>query len=185
MRPDTITISSRIDTKAFRRFAVFDTLIRQKRYRSPAIFAGIMLVFACICYLMNGRAEQAVLLGNVLLCIGIVLPVVYFGTFYFSVNSQAKKMKLEPPRHVYTVTMTDDEEGISIVTPTGEGGTLRVKWANLHMAYRVAGCIYFFISPRQAFLFPDDQANVTPDELWDFLKEKMPEEKLSDRRKAK
>lgn len=185
MRPDVITISSRIDTKTFRKFAIFDTITRQKRYRSPVIFMGIMLVFACICYVMNGRVEQAALLGNVLLGIGVILPVVYFGTFYFSVNSQAKKMKLEPPKHVYTVTMTDAAEGISIVTPTGEGGTLRVKWANLFMVYRVDGCIYFFISPRQAFLFPDDQANVTPDELWEFLKENMPAEKLVDRRKSR
>lgn len=187
MRPDTITISSRIDTKTFRKFAIFDTLIRQKRYRSPVIFAGIMLVFACICYIMNGRAEQAVLLGNVLLSIGIILPTVYFGTFFFSVNSQAKKMKLDPPKHVYTITMalTDEEEGISIVTPTGEGGTLRVKWENVHMAYRVEDCIYFFISPRQAFLLPDGQANVTPDELWDYLGRFIPIYNLVDRRKKR
>lgn len=184
MRPETITVSSRVDTKTFRNFAVFDTLIRQKRYRSPVIFTGIMLVFACICYFMNGRAEQAVLLGNVLLGIGVILPTVYFGTFFFSVNSQSKKMKLDPPKHVYTVTMTDAEEGISIVTPTGEGGTLRIKWANLFAAYRVKDCIYLFVSPRQAFLLPDNQANVTPDELWDFLGEHVAKEKLTDRRKA-
>lgn len=183
MRPDTITIPSRIDTKTFRRFAVFDTLVRQKRYRSPVIFAGIMLVFACICYLMDGRAEQAALLGSVLLGIGILLPAVYFSTFFFSVNAQAKKMKLEPPKHVYTVTMTDAEDGLTIVTPTGEGGTLRLKWAGLHAAYRVNGCIYLFVSLRQAFLLPDGQANVTPDELWDYLGEKMPEASLHDRRK--
>lgn len=185
MRPDTVTISSRIDTKTFRNFAIFDTLIRQKRYRSPAIFTGIMLFFACICYIMNGRAEQAVLLGNVLLGIGIILPAVYFGTFFFSVNSQSKKMKLDPPKHVYTVTMTEDEEGISIVTPTGEGGTLRVKWNNLHAVYRVKDCIYLFVSPRQAFLLPDNQGNVSPDELWNFLSEHTAKEKLFDRRKEK
>ena len=184
MRPETITISSRIDTKIFRRFAVFDTIIRQKRYRSPVIFAIIMLVFACICYAMNGRAEQSILLGNVLLAIGIALPAVYFGTFFFSINTQAKKMKLEPPKHVYTVSMTGAEEGVSVITPSGEGGTLRVKWSNVHMAYRVNDCIYLFISPRQAFLFPDGQANVTPDELWAFLKEQLPGEKTKDRRKA-
>lgn len=184
MIPETITISSRIDTKAFSRFAVFDTFTRQKRWRQPALFSGIMLVFACICYSMHSRAEQAFLLGHVLLGIGIVLPAVYFGNFFYSLRAQAKKLKLDAPKHVYTVVLTDAADGVTVTTPTKEGGTLRLDWNRLYFAYRVPGCIYLFVSAKQAFLLPDDQANVTPDELWDFIKEKLSSEKWKDCRRS-
>lgn len=183
MLPDTITISSRIDAKTFEKFAIFDTLIRKKGYRSPAIFTGIMLFFACICFSQSGKAQQASLLGFVLLGIGILLPAVYFGNYFYSLKQQAKKLHLSTPKHVYTLTMTDAEDGLTVVTPTGEGGTLRLKWANLFHAYRAEDCIYLFASPVQAFLLPNNQGNVEWDQLWSFLEKKMGGEKLTDRRK--
>ncbi|MDD3251381.1 MAG: YcxB family protein [Lachnospiraceae bacterium] len=178
MTPDSITISSRIDTKLFQDFALFDTFTRQKRYRSPLIFAGIMLVFSCICFAMKNAANQAVLLGGVLLGIGVLLPVFYFGNYFYSIRQQAKKMKLDKPKHVYTVSLTSAADGITIVSPTGEGGTLRQNWSDLFAAYRRKGCIYLFVTPQRAFLLPDGQANATPDELWAFLQSHMPPEKL-------
>lgn len=183
MRPETITISSRIDTAAFQKFAIFETFTLKKRHKLPLIFAVIMLAFAGICFALQGQAEQASLLGSVLAGIGVLLPFFYFWNYFASLRQQAKKLKLEPPKHVYTVSMTAEEDGITIVTPTGEGGTLRVKWVDVDHVYRVDGCIYFFLSARQAFLLPDGQANVTADELWEFLEEQLPDEKLSDRRK--
>lgn len=181
MRPEVITISSKIDTKLFQDFAVFDTFARQKRYRLPIAFAIIMLIFSGICFAMQGRAEQAVLLGAVLGGIGLLLPSFYFLNYFFSIRQQARKMKLDTPKHVYTVSMTSAADGITITTPTGEGGTLRQNWANLFAAYRCKGCIYLFIAPQRAFLLPDHQANVSPDELWAFLQENMPSEKLFNR----
>lgn len=181
MRPDTIVTTSRIDKSLFCHFAVFDAMVLHKRFRSPAIFLGIMGFFACICYTQIGKAEQAALLGNVLLGVGLVLPIVYFGHFYMDLRNQSKKLKLDTPRHVYTLTMTDAPDGITIVTPTGQGGTLRVHWANIFRVYRVKDCIYFYISPRQAFLIPNDQSNVETDELWKFFEEMIPAEKLFNR----
>ena len=98
-------------------------------------------------------------------------------------QNQAKKLKLETPRHVYTISMTTAPDGITIVTPSGEGGTLRLRWEHIYQVYRVKGCIYFYISARQAFLLPEDQSNVETDELWKFLGEMLPAEKVIDRRK--
>lgn len=179
MNSKPITVTSRIDGKTFRDFAVFDILIRQKRWKSPAIFAGIMIFFAVICFTQIGKAEQAGLLGGVLAGIGLILPAVYFGNFFYSIKAQIKKLKLDTPKHVYTVTLTEAEDGITIVTPTGEGGTLRVRWDQLHMVYQAASCIYLFISPRQAFLLPSGQADVSDEALEKFLKEKLPQEKWS------
>lgn len=183
MLPDIITISSRIDTKLFTDFAFFDTLIRQKRLRAPALFSGIFLIFALICFAMNGKAEQAVLLGAVMLAIAIVLPAAYFGMFFLSVRQKAKELKLDQPHLTYTINMTGAADGITINAADNKGGTLRVRWEHVHHAYRTKSCIYFYVSARQAFLLPDNQANVTPDELWDYLKQKLSDSQYSDRRK--
>ena len=97
MRPDTIVTLPEL-TNLFS--AILPYLIlwySAKHFRSPAIFAGIMGVFACICYTQIGKAEQAALLGNVLLAIGLILPAVYFGHFYMDLQAQSKKLKLETP----------------------------------------------------------------------------------------
>ena len=53
---DTITIPVRLDAATFRSFAIFDTLKRQKRWKSPAIFAAILMASAIVCFAMNSRA---------------------------------------------------------------------------------------------------------------------------------
>ncbi len=183
MLPDTITVSSRIDTKIFRNFAVFDTLIRQRRLRLPAQFFASFLVFAAICFAMQGKARQAVLLGAVMLGIAIILPAAYLGMFFLSVSQKARELNLETPRHVYTVSLTSAPDGITINSAIQSTGTLRVRWEQVHHAYRTNNCIYLYISPRQAFLLPDHQSNVSPNELWDFLGKYLSADKLTDRRK--
>lgn len=180
MKSDTIVISSKIDDKLFTSFAFFDTIILQKRLRSPLIFAGIMGIFACICFSLHGRAEQAVLLGSVLLTIGLALPLVYFGTFYRSVQSQVDRMHLKKPQLVYTVYLDGEKDGVVIADPKANSTAFR-SWEDIFGAYRVRGCIYLYVSPRQAFLLPDGQANVSDDELWAFLQKKLPADKLKNR----
>lgn len=80
------------------------------------------------------------------LAIGLILPAVYFGHFYMDLQAQSKKLKLETPKHVYTISMTTAPDGITIVTPSGEGGTLRLRWEHIYQVYRVKDCIYFYIS---------------------------------------
>lgn len=178
----SITIPCRVGPTMFRDFAMFDTLIRQKRLCSPIAFFCIMGFFALICYVFRSHADQAVLMGTVLLGIGILLPAGYLLNFYLSVRAQAKKLKLDPPRLVYTLNFTDAEDGITVTSPNKAEGTLRLNWSNLFGAWRVKGAIYFYASERQAFLLPDGQANVSADALWALLKEKLPAEKLHDRR---
>lgn len=185
--PDTsgetsITIPCRVGPTMFRDFAMFDTLVRQKRLRSPILFFCIMGFFALICYIFRAHADQAVLMGNVLLGIGVVIPAGYLLNFYLSVRAQAKKLKLDPPRLVYTLNFTDAPDGVTVTSPNKSEGTLRLNWSNLFGAWRVKNAIYFYASERQAFLLPDGQASVSADVLWDFLREKLPAEKLHDRR---
>lgn len=183
MNMTTITIPVRLDTGTFRRFAVFDTLKRQKRWKSPAVFSGILLVSAVICFAMNSRADQAMLIGSVLMIIAVGLPAVYFGMFFRSLDAQAKANKLNAARLVYTVKLTGEEDGILVTSAKGECNTAAFSWKTVFAVYRDADCIYLYVSDHQAFLIPDEQADVSPDELWEFLGAHVSAEQMHDCRK--
>lgn len=59
MEQKDIRVQSNIDPKNFRRFALFDTFCRRKRWRGPLLFAAILSAFAAVCFAMQGRKEQA------------------------------------------------------------------------------------------------------------------------------
>ncbi len=186
MKPETIIISSRITTRNFRDFAIFDTLVRQRRFLAPAVFFSIFTTFSIICFAMRGRTQQAELLGGVMLAVALVFPGIYFSSFFRSISRKAEDLKLGTTgRHAYTIHMTDAEDGITITSALQPQGTLRLKWGQLYHAYRTSDCIYLYVSQLQAFLLPDGSANVTPDKLWDYLGQKMTADKLTDRRKRK
>ena len=74
-------IEVNLTEEVFRRFTIFDILRRRKAWRPPVTFAMIMGFSAVICYVMN-HVQGAVLLGNVLMTIGLGMPIVYFSTFF-------------------------------------------------------------------------------------------------------
>lgn len=183
MNIDSIKIPVRLDAPTFRAFAAFDTLKRQKRWKSPALFSGILMAFAIVCFAMNNRANQAVFIGSVLMIIAVGLPAVYFGMFFRSLDTQAKNMKLNASRLVYTVDLTGDGDGVKVTGAAGEQKSMKIHWKDLYGAYRVAGCIYLYVSDRQAFLLPDGQADVPADDLWEFLKTHVDSDNMHDCRK--
>lgn len=178
MDQTTYTIPVMVDKKIYRDFALFNCFKRQKSYRSPAIFTGSFLVFAIICFVMRDRAEQAVLLGSVLAAIAIILPAVYFGTFFHSIQVQSKKLKLQTPQYAYTVHLGTAEEGIEVTSKKEKQAKVTCKWSEALEAWRNKDCIYLFISSRQAFLLPDGQGCVSTDELWNLLSERMESSRL-------
>ena len=150
-RPQTaLTIVCLIDRKTFVRFAVFDSLIRKKGWRNPLLFALILSAFAAICFAGRKTHTQAVLLGGVLLGVGLLLPLVWFGMFFASICRQAKRLGLSKDRAQYTVTLSPEKIHV-------EKGAEAVdfSWADVHLACRVKGCIYLYVSPTRAFLLPD------------------------------
>lgn len=163
-----ITAASRIDAKTFRRFAYFDTFSLKKRYRKPLAFAAIMLAFSLCCFFLLGDRPQAKLIGGVLLGVGLALPLAYFASFALSVRAQIRSLKLAAGREAYTLTLSDQPEGLEIVSA---GGKERVKlaWKKVYGAYRVRGCIYLYAHPTRAFLLPDGQASAPADEVFAFL----------------
>lgn len=172
---DGITIVSRIDAKTFRRFAYFDTYRLKKRYRTPVTFLSLMLFFALICFLVASRKPGALMVGSVLLIVGLMLPLAYFLTFELSVRGQARELK--QPRKAYTVTLTDEKNGVHIANAKEQ---VTLPWNKIYGAYRLPECIYLYAHPTKAFLLPDGQASVTPDELFAFLQEHIGDKRTQD-----
>ena len=169
MKGREITIHVRLDAKTFRRFSLFDTLRLRKRWVRPVVFALILVAFAVIA-LLTGK-QQAGMIAAVLLVVGLGLPLVYFGTFFSQVN--VKAVDLKPPKAVYTVRL--DFEGARVTNDRKSDENISLKWSQLPAAYRARDCIYLYASPIRAFLLPAGQADVSDEELWEYLVKHMGE----------
>ena len=180
MMKQSIVVVSRVDAKIFRRFAYFDTYRLKKRYRAPLGFLAIMLAFALCCFFVAADKPQARLLGTVLLVVGLLLPLAYFLMFELSVRAQTSKLK--QPQKAYTLTLTEEREGVQISNGKEQ---VKLPWNKIYGAYRLAGCIYLYAHPTKAFLMPDGQASVSPDELFDFLVAQIGDKRTQDCRRSK
>lgn len=177
MENSSVTILCRITPEVFRAFAMFDTFRRQKRWRSPAIFAAILVASAALCYSFIGRAEQAALLGTVLLAVGLGLPLAYFISFSRSISEQSKKLGLAGGKAAYTVRL--DEKGMR-----AENGpeTVCRAWEEMAFAYRLPQCVCLYPTPRQAFLLPDTEGDRETERAWKLITACLPAEKVFDLR---
>lgn len=172
----TITIHVKMDERTLRRFAFFNDILLRKRFIRPMVFAALMCAFAVVCF-VSGKPQSG-LLGGVLTAIGLGLPAVYFGTFFSQLHARARKLKLDVPRAVYSLTLRP--EGVHIVNDQKAEDDVDVPWDRLFAAYRRKGIIYLYATPARAFLLPDGQADATPQQVWDMLTARMPQGRCFD-----
>jgi len=165
---DSITVSVKIDAKLFRDFAIFDVFQMKRRWKSPILFALIMLGFAILCFSRYQTAEQAIFIGSVLLAVGFGLPIVYFVNFFRSINAQIKKLGLSTPQPFYTVTLTEAPDGIQVVTKNGEAA--QYKWDSICGLYQGKSCTYLYVQNSRAYLLPDRDVADKSEALWSLLK---------------
>lgn len=165
------TIPVKLDAKTFRRFSFFDTLKLRKRWVRPVIFALILIAFAVVA-LLSGK-EQAGMIAAVLLAVGLGLPLVYFGSFFSTVNMQVARFKLDRPRRVYTVVLNAD--GVQVTNDQKAEAAVQVPWKEVQAAFRAKGCIYLYINAARAFLLPDGQGSAPAEEIWEYLVKHMGE----------
>lgn len=154
-----------LDEALFRRFTKFDILSRRRLWRLPVTFAAILTAAAAVAFIMH-RVEGAVFLGVVLLIVGLGMPLVYFSTFFLSLKKQVKLNRLSAPRLVYTLTLTEDEEGIAVEN-LSEHAVYR--WKQVYHVYRDGEATYLYMTPDRAFILPDSAAEGSPEELWTLI----------------
>lgn len=164
----SFTIDVKVSAGIFRRFALFNVFIKQRRWIAPSIFAGIMTTFASIAIIAKSNSNQAMLLSCVLLAVGISLPLVYFCSYLVSVNTQIKRMKLSAsPRYAYTLSL-DPVNFVAIINAMSHV----YPWGDIHAVYKRNDCTYIYVSPEQAYLLPNDQLDT--ESLWKMLDRVVP-----------
>lgn len=172
-----ILVQSRITPEIFREFAIFDTLYRRKQYRRPLVFALIQLTFAFVCFLMRQRAEQAVLLGVILLIIGLGLPAVYILSFLRSVHFKAKQLGLASAPYVYTVRLTPEK-----ITVADGRRKAEYPWEAVKYAYRLQRSICLYVSESRAYLLPTAERETEEERRWAAVAEHIPADRRKDLR---
>lgn len=177
-----ITVHVKMDYKTLRSFSLFDTFLLRKAWIRPGFFCAAFVLFAVICFLANGK-EQNWLLGSVLLLIGLGMPAVYVGMYLSGVKAQAKKMRLDPPRPVYTLTLGED--GVDIHNDLKAENDVHLPWNKIPAAFRVRSAVYLYATPAKAFILPDGMADASDAEVWDYVVKHMPEGRASVRKRKK
>lgn len=169
MKQEGILIPAKITREVFRRFAFFDAFYHQKHWQRPLVFALLMSAFSVPCFLLRDRRQGAVLLGAVLLVVGLGLPLAYLLSFALSLRRQMKRMDLRGERIAYTLRL--ESAGVHVTAGTE---TADYPWETVHMVYRVPGCDYLYVGPRQAYLLPH---GASAEKVWGLLESALPREK--------
>lgn len=169
-----LRVAVTLDGDTFRRFAWFHTLRRQGKWIRPLLFAAIMAGLAALCFSRANGENWGALLGWILLAVGAVMPVVWFGGFARSVQKQIKGMGL--PRPVYNIEF--DETGVTCYHTAGGGEAEITPWDEVNSAWRRRGAIYLYVQPGKAYLLPAAGDPRRAERIWARLGERLPKKKL-------
>lgn len=174
-----ITLHVRINSRIFRRFAIFDTFRFKKRWKAPALFAAIFTAFAAAAFVMTDKAQSA-MIGNLLLVIGLGLPLCYVLHFLLQVHDQCRRLGLRQLRPAYTLNMS--ERDLRIINDMQQEPEVTLAWDSLLGVWRGEFAFYIYAGPSRAFIVPDGQYDITPAQMYDFFKARLPQEKLHGKR---
>ncbi len=171
-----------VDGAIYRRFSVFDAIIRTKKWRRPALFAGIFCAFAVACFLLDTAENQGGLLGGVLLAVGLFFPLSYFGIYFYNLEQKIKKLQIKgKKRRAYRVTLSDAPDGVAV--DTGKQ-TTRARWKDVYMVCRRPKDIYLYIERGRAYILPAEVAGEALDDIWQLMIDMLPKDKRADCRKG-
>lgn len=183
MKQTSNYLSIYMSKTTFKDFAVFDTMQRHKRWRYPFGAAGIFLAVAIFMFGIQEQMPNAFLVGTIFCIVAVGLSAGYMRNFYRSIPKEAEKMKLDPPRHVYSISLVKDNHDILFYLPGEKNPSERFSWTSIDGIWLTTKAIYIYVTPQRALLIPSFTKNVNLDELWKFLGTKVEAEKMHDARK--
>lgn len=170
-----IVIRCKMDGETFQKYALFDTFRRRKRWRSPAVFAAVFCMLAALCFIVQLRRGQFPILGWVLLVIGLCLPLVYLGNFYFSLRTKVKKMTKSGKTIDYIVALSQTD-----VTVTRKEQKQSWPWNDIFGAYRLNDMICLYPNPQQAFLLLPERNARSYEAAWELIRSQLESDKFFD-----
>lgn len=147
MEKSKIFINTVLDHKIFTDFAIFDTLIRSKKWLKISIFSVLMLIFA----LMNLYTDSTALFV-VFLLVAILSPISYIYQFKKSIDLQINKYGLHSPKSVYTLTFSPNSQSFTLAPPEQE--PQEILWESVTNVYMRKTAIYIYINQQQAYILP-------------------------------
>lgn len=162
----------------FRNFAIFDMAYKHKRWKMPVTAAVLFFAAASFMFAIQDKIENAFLVGTIFVIAAVGLGAGYFRNFFRSIPKEAEKMKIDPPRHVYSVNLTKDNSNILFYLPKSKEPSERFSWKSIDGVYRTTKAIYIYVTPERALLIPGTTPNLSLDETWVFLQKKLPDERV-------
>ena len=80
-------------------------------------------------------------------------------------------MKLDPPREVYSIRLSDSSNGIMFYYPKEKNYAGRYSWTNIDGVWKTKNAIYLYVTKQQALIIPDTIQDY--EDVWEFIKSKL------------
>lgn len=180
MAKNYLRIPITLSANSFKTFANFDTMQRQKKWRYPVTAAVAFFIAAVALFSLQEKFPNAFIPGCIFIAVAAGISMNYFNNFSKSIQQQIEKMKLDPPRHVYTVELSDDAEGVKYYHPKELHPAGSYSWKSIYGAWRTKNAVYLYVNDQQALLFPLSTKKIDHDEIWAFISKRLASEKLHD-----
>jgi len=178
MAKDYYKIPIFMGEKNFKDYIKFDVLTRQKRYKKSITLFIAFYMAATLCFALQETVEVAFVFGSIFVVAAVFIPTNFFRTFTNSMNEQTKKMKLSPPREVYTIHLSSRKNGISLDYPDEKKIAAEFTWQDALGAWKTKNAIYLYVTDTQALLIPMNNPALDYDGIWGFIKSNLPLDKL-------
>ena len=185
MSRKSLYLSITLGPASFKNFAVFDAMTKHRKWKTPMSIGAAGVIGGFISFMMQDMWENMFLLGVFLMVLGMFIPSMYLKNFYASIREQTAKMNIEQPRHVYSIEMKSDPEGIIYYYPKEKTPAGKFSWSAIDGVWRTEKAIYLYVDDKRSLIIPDNTKNIRQDEIWNFIKGHAKAEKMHDERGKK
>ena len=160
-----------LNEKQMKDLISYDNLKKQKRLKKTVSLAACLFMLSTVCFAFQDSYSWAGTLGGIVCCICVLVPVHYFNSYSNGVKKQIAKMKLGPPREVYSIRLSDSTNGIMFYYPKEKNYAGRYSWANIDGVWKTKNAIYLYVTKQQALIIPDTIQDY--EDVWEFIKSKL------------
>lgn len=183
MLKNHLSIPVVLSEKQLKDFIMYDSMTKNKRYKPTLSITVMLFTLATLCFASQEHIPAAEWIGNILIVFTVLIPTNYARTFQNSIRSQTEKMKLNPPRQVYTINLSTSASGIHHFYPGETSAAGQFSWKSIDGAYQTKHAIYLYVTPQQALIIPDTIQSPDYETIWRFIKSNLNEKQIHEYKK--
>jgi len=165
-----ISIPVILSEKQFKNFIIFDSMKKQRRWKTTMSITVMLFTLATLCYASLEAFPKIEMLGNILIVFCVFIPTNYFRSFYNSVKKETEKMRLAEPRQVYTIQLSTSSNGIRYFYPNKTNAAGQYTWNGVDIAWKTRDAIYLYVTKEQALIIPKTTKSPDYETVWQFIK---------------